>query len=33
VGRDLAAKLHEEDINFYDLDQREIDKYLISFFD
>lgn len=33
VGRDLARKLHEEGKNFYDLDQREIDEYLISFFD
>ncbi|MEX0932278.1 MAG: M15 family metallopeptidase, partial [Parcubacteria group bacterium] len=31
VGRDLARYLHEEDKNFYDLDQREIDKYLISY--
>jgi LAS superfamily LD-carboxypeptidase LdcB len=33
VGRALATKLHEEGKNFYDLDQREIDQYLISFFD
>ena len=33
VGRDLANKLHQEGKNFYDLDQREIDQYLISFFD
>ena len=33
VGRELAKKLHEENKNFYDLDQREIDQYLISFFD
>ena len=33
VGRDLAKKLSKEDKNFYDLDQREIDEYLISFFD
>jgi D-alanyl-D-alanine carboxypeptidase len=33
VGRELAKKLHEEGKNFYDLDQREIDQYLISFFD
>lgn len=33
VGRDLAQKLHDEGKNFYDLDQREIDQYLISFFD
>jgi len=33
VGRALAERLHEEGKNFYDLDQREIDQYLISFFD
>ncbi|MCX6761068.1 MAG: M15 family metallopeptidase [Candidatus Nealsonbacteria bacterium] len=33
VGRALADRLHQEGNNFYDLDQREIDKYLISFFD
>jgi len=33
VGRSLAEKLHQEGKNFYDLDQREIDQYLISFFD
>jgi LAS superfamily LD-carboxypeptidase LdcB len=33
VGRDLAKKLHDEQKNFYDLDQRAIDQYLISFFD
>lgn len=33
VGRDLAKTLHKENKNFYDLDQREIDQYLISFFD
>ena len=33
VGRALAEKLHQEDKNFYALDQREIDQYLISFFD
>jgi LAS superfamily LD-carboxypeptidase LdcB len=33
VGRALAEKLHQESKNFYDLDQREIDQYLISFFD
>ncbi len=32
VGRGLAEKLHQESKNFYDLDQREIDQYLISFF-
>ncbi|MEK7552900.1 MAG: M15 family metallopeptidase [Patescibacteria group bacterium] len=33
VGVDLARDLHREGKHFYDLDQREIDKYLISFFD
>jgi zinc D-Ala-D-Ala carboxypeptidase len=33
VGTDLARKLHRENKYFYDLDQREIDKYLISIFD
>jgi len=33
VGRALAEELHQEGKNFYDLDQREIDQYLISFFD
>lgn len=33
VGRELAKKIHAEGKRFYDLDQREIDKYLISFFD
>lgn len=33
VGRSLATKLHQEGKYFYDLDQREIDQYLISFFD
>ena len=33
VGRALAQKLHDENKNFYDLDQREIDQYRISFFD
>jgi LAS superfamily LD-carboxypeptidase LdcB len=33
VGRALAEKLHQEGKNFYDIDQREIDQYLISFFD
>ncbi len=33
VGRELAKKLHNESKYFYDLDQREIDEYLISFFD
>lgn len=33
VGRSLAEKLHQDTKNFYDLDQRIIDTYLISFFD
>lgn len=33
VGRDLADKLHEDNKNFYDMDQREIDEYQISLFD
>jgi len=33
VGKDLAEKLYDESKNFYDLDQREIDEYLVSFFD
>lgn len=33
VGTDLARVLHRKKITFYDMDQREIDKYLISIFD
>lgn len=33
VGIKLATMLHNEKKNFYDLDQREIDKYLITIFD
>lgn len=33
VGEELAAKLHRDGVNFYDLEQREIDKYLIVIFD
>lgn len=33
VGRALAYRLHQDGINFYDLDQRSIDNYLINFFD
>jgi D-alanyl-D-alanine carboxypeptidase len=33
VGVELATRLHEENRNFYDLDQRLIDTYLISFND
>ncbi len=33
VGEQLARDLHRENANFYDLDQRDIDTYLISLFD
>ncbi len=33
VGVELATRLHNEGKDFYDLDQREIDTYLIKFFD
>jgi zinc D-Ala-D-Ala carboxypeptidase len=33
VGEDLADDLHDTKSNFYDLDQREIDTYLVSIFD
>jgi len=33
VSRGLAEKLHQEGKNFYDLDQRAIDQYLVFFFD
>jgi len=33
VGIKLAAKLHDENKYFYDLDQRDIDQYLIYIFD
>ncbi len=33
VGRDLARYLNREEINFYDLDQRTIDEYLVNIFD
>lgn len=33
VGIQLATYLHNNGLTFYDLDQREIDKYLISTFD
>ncbi len=33
VGVKLATKLHNEEKNFYDLDQREIDEYLIHLFE
>lgn len=33
VGVKLAKYLHDQNKNFYDLDQRAIDEYLVSFFD
>jgi zinc D-Ala-D-Ala carboxypeptidase len=33
VGEELARALHEDEKSFYDLDQRELDEYLIKFFD
>jgi len=33
VGRELATRLYEEGKYFYDLDQREIDEYLVKLFD
>ncbi len=33
IGRSFATRLHEEGKSFYDLDQRLIDTYLVSFFD
>ena len=33
VGISLADDLHDEGMNFYDMDQREIDKYLGAIFD
>lgn len=33
VGKSLAERLYEERQNFYDLDQRKIDAYLINIFD
>lgn len=33
VGVELATKLYDEGKHFYDLDQREIDKYLITLFE
>lgn len=33
VGTALARELHSSDKHFYDLDQREIDSYLVSLFD
>lgn len=33
VGVKLATYLYQNNMNFYDMDQREIDKYLVSIFD
>lgn len=33
VGRSLASDLHDDNRSFYDLDQRELDTYLIKIFD
>ncbi len=33
VGEDLARYLHKKRINFYDMDQRDINKYLVKIFD
>jgi LAS superfamily LD-carboxypeptidase LdcB len=33
VGRELADDLDDEGKHFYDLEQRELDKYLINFYD
>lgn len=33
VGTELAKALHDKNKHFYDLDQREIDTYLVSIFD
>lgn len=33
VGKDLAEYLHKKKMGFYDMDQRDIDKYLIKIFD
>jgi LAS superfamily LD-carboxypeptidase LdcB len=33
VGVNLASKLHRDNLHFYDMDQRDIDKYLITIFD
>ena len=33
VGIELAKSLHDRGKNFYDLDQREIDEYLVKIFD
>jgi zinc D-Ala-D-Ala carboxypeptidase len=33
VGVELATYLHRNDLNFYDMDQREIDTYLVKLFE
>lgn len=33
VGEDLARELHRRDMNFYDMEQREIDEYLLNIFE
>lgn len=33
VGTELADHLHDNDLNFYDMPQREIDQYLLHIFD
>jgi len=33
VGEDLADHMHDEGLDFYDMEQREIDAYLIKIFD
>ncbi len=33
VGKKLARELHRGDRSFYDLEQRELDEYLVTFFD
>ncbi len=33
VGKDLARKLHRNEMNFYDMEQRDIDRYIGELFD
>ena len=33
VGKDLARHLHRKDTYFYDMEQRDIDEYIINLFD
>jgi LAS superfamily LD-carboxypeptidase LdcB len=33
VGVKLATYLHDRGLHFYDIDQKEIDQYLVSIFD